>query len=306
MQLYRSTLRLRSASASAWRADTLFGHLCWSLVRREGADFLSELFLPEYRAGQVPVLLSDGFPSGYLPRPRASGWRSAGDRVPKPERVAGYREVKDFLKVRWLTLEQFDQARKGELVSPGPQPKGYDRVVSKNQIDRLMNTAGGTGGHLYDFAEICLPAVDVFWRIGPGYEVLVRDFLADLEQTGYGKRKSAGYGQIESWSLDPFAGFGDVPQANGFVTLSNFVPQGSDPTDGFWMTTVKYGKLGEEGAVSGHPFKRPLIQLESGSCFYDTPVRDWYGRLVTEVAADPQVVQYAYAFPLPMRLPDRS
>jgi hypothetical protein len=32
-------------------------------------------------------------------------------------------------------------------------------------------------------------------------------------------------------------------------------------------------------------------------------VRDWYGRLVPVVAADPRVVQYGYAFPVPMRLP---
>ena len=79
MRTYRSILELRSASASRWQADTLFGHLCWSLVRREGEDFLTELFLPEYRRGSPPVVLSDGFPSGFVTRPRAAPWvRSRG------------------------------------------------------------------------------------------------------------------------------------------------------------------------------------------------------------------------------------
>ena len=80
----------------------------------------------------------------------------------------------------------------------------------------------------------------------------------------------------------------------------------SDPTEGYWGTAVKYGKLGEEGAASPQPFKRPLIRLTPGSCFYCAgEARLWYGRLVPGVATDSRVVQYAYAFPVGMRLPDR-
>jgi CRISPR-associated protein Csm4 len=308
MLLYRSTFHLHSACASAWQADTLFGHLCWSLVRREGEDFLTELFLEEYRAGNPPVLLSDGFPSGYLPRPRVVVPRMS-DVVPmsKVERITSYRDVKDRLKARWLSLDEFNRVCRGEAVAPvAEQPEQFERVVSKNQIDRLTDTAGGTGGKLYDFTEFCFPAVDVYWRIAPAYEALVREFLDDLQRTGYGKRKSVGYGDIASCSLAPFDGFSEVPHANGFVTLSNFVPDALDPTDGFWMTTVKYGKLGEDAATGRHPFKRPIIQLQASSCFYDASPREWYGRLVANVAVDPRVVQYAYAFPVPMALPPKQ
>ena len=167
MQLYRSTLTLRSASASAWQADMLFGHLCWSLVRRQGEEFLTEL-LSEYRSGNPPVLLSDGFPSGYLPRPRAGARGETGEQLPKRERVERYREVKDQIKARWLTLDEFNHACNGEFVMP-KKFEPSERVVSKNQIDRLTNTAGGKSGQLYDFTEFCLLAVDVYWRIADGY-----------------------------------------------------------------------------------------------------------------------------------------
>ena len=200
-----------------------------------------------------------------------------GEQLAKQERINNFRAVKDYLKARWLTLAEFNQAQRGELVTPGPQAEASDRVVSKNQIDRLTNTAGGTGGKLYDFTEFCLSAVDVYWRITDGYEELVKDFLADLYQTGYGKRKSVGYGQLASVpALEPFDGFTEVADANGFVTLSNFVPA-NRPHGRILDDGVKYGRLGKEAAASAPPFKRPLIQLEAGSCFYDVPMREWYG-----------------------------
>jgi CRISPR-associated protein Csm4 len=304
MGLYRSTVRLRSASASLWQADTLFGHLCWSLVRREGEEFLTALFLAEYRAGRPPVLISDGFPEGYLPRPRVGAPAPAAQPQAKAARIAGYRQIKDRLKARWLTVDEFNRSCRGELVAPGRQPEPPTRTVSKNQIDRLTNTAGGEAGMLYDFTEFCLAAVDVYWSVADGYVSVVQAFLEDLKRTGYGKRRSVGYGQIDAVEFAPFNGFAAVPDANGFMTLSNFIPAAADPTDGFWTTQVKYGKLGEDGAVGGQPFKRPLIQLAAGSCFYDRTARHWYGRLVPAVAADPTVVQYGYAFPVRVRLPE--
>ncbi|MBZ0168247.1 MAG: hypothetical protein K8F29_02235 [Kofleriaceae bacterium] len=275
-------------------------------MRRKGAEFLTEIWLDEYRVRKPPVLISDGFPSGWLPRPRIGTQEDRGALPLKAGRIREYRAIKDHLKARWLTLDEFTRARKAEFVLPLVQPDEATRTVSKNQISRLTNTTGDAGGGLYDLMELCLQAVDVYWRIADGYEELVRDFLIDLQKTGYGKRKSVGYGEIESFAFEQFDGFVDVPEANGFVTLSRFVPAVSDPRDGFWATAVKYGKLGEEGAVSGQPFKRPLVQLVLGSCFYDAPVRGWYGRLVTDVSVDSDVVQYGYAFPVPLRLPERT
>jgi CRISPR-associated protein Csm4 len=305
MRLYRSTLTLSSASATPWHADTLFGHLCWSLLRREGEDFLTELVLQEYSENRPPILLSDGFPSGFLPRPRVSPGTLAAPTSRKFDRVHAYRAVKDELDASWLQIAEFEELIRGHHVTPSRQPELHERIVTKNQIDRSTDTAGGLGGALFEFEEICLSSVDVYWGIAEGYEALVESFLSDLRFTGYGKRRTVGYGAVESWTFEPFGGFGKVPDSNGFVTLCNFVPAQSDPRSGMWMTTVKYGKLGDEFASTARPFKRPLLQLVAGSCFYDTPVRDWYGRLIGDIAADNRVVQYAFAFPVAMKLPAR-
>lgn len=312
MRTYRTTLTLSSASASKWQADTLWGHLCWSLVRHQGEESLQD-FLEYYEEGLPPVLLSDGFPVTdgpeaefhWLPRPRVAGLPlHAQAPARKADRVKEYRDRKRAAKAEWLTTEQFEKVRGGNCnVSPTSQPADTLRSVSKNRIDRITNTAGGGGGALFDFEERWQRRIDVYWSIEEGFESLVRNFLEGLYRTGYGKRKSVGYGQLlEVPALEPFDGFHDLKNANGFVTLSNFVPAKNDPVAGVWEAVVKYGKLGEEKAVAGQPFKRPLIQLAAGSCFCDTPVRDYYGRLVAGVATDEKVVQYGFALPVPMRI----
>ena len=66
---------------------------------------------------------------------------------------------------------------------------------------------------------------------------------------------------------------------------------------------MKYGKLGEAFASDVNPFKKPLIMLDAGAVFYDSPCREWYGRLVEGISpARETVAQYGFALPVPMRL----
>jgi CRISPR-associated protein Csm4 len=203
-----------------------------------------------------------------------------------------------------LTLDEFNKARRGEAVIPSLTEEEIEkaiqpRAITKNWINRATDTAGDP----YDLRGLVLPRIAIYWRIEQSSLPLVRDFLADLKETGYGKRKSIGYGQIDSFTEpEEFRGFADVPDANGFVTLSRFVPSPNDPTDGFWNTVVKYGKLGEELATSGNPFKRPLIQLACGSCFRDSMQREWYGQLIGGLSNREEVKHYGFAFPVMMRL----
>jgi len=317
VKLYRSRLTLRSASASHWQADTIFGHLCWHIARWHDESRLNDL-LEQCRRGKPPALLSDGFPRDYMPRPilpRAG----APQHLSKADRVKHHFDVKFAGQSEWLTLEGFNQLRRGETMTSLLKEKDVElaagsRSISKNQVDRRTNTAGGDGGKLFDFVETILPEVTIYWRIEDDWEKTVGDFLEDLKASGYGKRKSVGYGQIESFTFEEFHGLDETPpRANGFISLSRFVPAPNDPTDGYWDIAVKYGKLGEELAVSGRPFKRPLIQLECGSCFFDEVKPDWvnrwYGRLVDGVVTQDQeklygfeVKQYGFAFLVPMRI----
>jgi CRISPR-associated protein Csm4 len=304
----RLRLTLRSVTTSAWQADTFFGHLCWALVRREGEEAL-RAFLSLYDQGQPPLVLSNGFPGDLLPRPILPPLPS-NSALPIADRIRQARMNKDAAQVGYLSLEEFNRVRQGERTTPKPKAGMQHRVTMKNQISRLTGTTGEEG-QLYPQEESYASPDDrgqsrvtFYLRITPEFLGLFRALVEQVVEEGYGKRKTVGYGEIADWKLEPFEGFEQIIEADGFVSLSNFVPARDDPRDGYWQMLVKYGKLGEELATSDNPFKRPLVMLAAGSCFHHAPVRPWYGRLVHKISpAHPKVVQYGLAFALPIRFP---
>ncbi len=180
-------------------------------------------------------------------------------------------------------------------------------MTLKNQINRLTSTTAGeedTGGHLFSFSQYRWKYVSIYARIADDFVETARQLFQYLGQSGYGKRKSVGYGQLSLLEFKEFTGFSSPPDANGFISLSNFVPAANDPAQGYWQVLVKYGKLGEELATSENPFKKPLIMFTAGSCFYDSPCKEYYGRLVKNLTTVSQkVAQYGLALALPIKLP---
>ena len=303
MDTYRLRITLAGPTATPWQADTPWGHLCWALLRRRGEPALTD-YLAGYRAGEPPLVLSDGYPQGRLPRPLLPPPAVSGD---KRAAILAARRAKAAAGTL-VDLDTFDRIRRNpHSAIRNPQsaiePSAQRRVlVQRNQIDRRTNTAGGEGGALFSVEEYHAALVDVYLRLAGGALPLLRELLADLQQEGYGKRRVVGYGAIAAWDVAPFDGFASFPEADAFLTLCRFVPAADDPADGMWRTAVKVGTVGGETAT---PFKRPLILLTAGAWFRAPGGgREWYGRLVGDVsAAHPEVVQYGLAFPVPMRAP---
>jgi len=298
----------------------LFGHLCWLIRYEEGAAALDEL-LAHYRRGAPPLLLSNGFPNGWLPRPLLPDARRP-ERGDKRAQVAALEAAREARSIRWVGLADFDALRRGSTAIPVARPAlGPTRIVLKNQINRLTGSITPSdetaqGGSLYHVDELAFVDTTGVRRAGLDVAVYVRaaderwaeraeDLLGRLARGGYGAKKSAGYGHFDLASWERFEGFDSPPEgANGFISLSNWVPARADPIAGYYATLVKYGKLGEELANVENPFKFPLTMLAAGSAFYaDAPIRDWYGRLVEGIVpAEPHVVQYGYAFAVPAQL----
>ena len=289
-QDYKLTLSLQSAYGTKWQADTIFGHLCWAIVREFGEKELDK-FLEYYKEGKPLFLISNGFPKEIDPQKLA---------IEPPKKISEDYEqaLEDFRKER---------AKKS-------QPKEIDdRVLFKNTINRITGTTGKGDGSLYDFYEMYQDEVVIYHRVfgDDQKQSETIDFLNKLweviENTGFGKRKSIGYGNFKIESFEKFD-FGSPAkkEADAFVSLSNFVPAKDDPTDGNWDMFVKYGKLGEEMNYNPtSPFKKPIIFLKAGSTFkYNGDKRDFYGRLVEGVSyymAD-KIVQYGFAYPVPIKL----
>ena len=321
MLVYRARLRPESATLSPWQADMLFGHICWLINYERGEAELIDL-LNQYRQGEPPVLFSDGFPSDLLPRPVMPSSTPGTDRA-RDAQMAAMRAAKEAQDIRWMNLDDFEKLRRGERIMPRLALKlKSSRTVLKNQINRLT---GGTtaieedagGGNLYSATELFYLETSGITPTPLNVSIYIKaqdekwgewahEILGLLSRSGYGAKKSAGYGQFKVIGWERFEHFeAEIPQVNGFISLSNWVPASNDPVNGYYTTLIKYGKLGEALANSENPFKFPLTMVSAGSCFLaDPPVREWYGRLVNNIApADPRVVQYGYAFAVPAYFP---
>ncbi len=321
MQTYRVRLRPRSATLSPWQADTLFGHWCWLTLYEEGEAKL-RTFLDPYKAGEPPIVLSNGFPDNWLPRPILPPRLRAPSRK-KTDQVEAMQAAKAGKDVRFVSLDEFNALCQGDEVllttSPGVV---MQRSELKNRINRLTGTTASfeiegeeVGGTLFDRQELAYVDRSGLFPVPLDVSIYVKvadeesatkaeDLFRRLARSGYGAKKAVGYGQFEVAEFERFDGFAELDDANGFVSLANWVPARGDPRIGFYNTLVKYGKLGEELAVSENPFKFPLTMLAAGSSFYvEGEVKEYYGRLVPGIApAAPEVMQYGYAFAVPVRL----
>jgi CRISPR-associated protein Csm4 len=314
MDTYKLILRQRSPTLTRWQADTLFGHLCWTLRYRDGAKVLRE-FLARYEAGEPPLLLSNGFPGDLLPRPiqPAHGLLATSDRLTRLEQAAAVRRARD---VAYVAPEEFECARRGERVVPRRREVERTRTVFKNQISRLTGTTGGEG-QLYSVdeqafgnwrAKTLLPVTIYVRTATEQWASEIEALFQLMAHGGYGAKKSVGYGHFEVAGIEPFA-FESIDDANGFITLSNFVPATDDPLDGYYERLVKYGKLGEEYTLLPNPFKKPLLMFTAGSSFMVRKPKPFYGRLIRglpniEIAED--VVQYGLAFDVPVQIKNRQ
>jgi len=313
-------IRPTSPWLTPWQADTLLGHFCWLLARFEGEAALRK-FLEPFLAGTPRIVLSDGMLADRLVAP-----------LSLPFLYEDPEAIREARSRRWLSIEQFNQARQGRPVDlaedlatadqPAPRHAGtidWEPVSSMHVgIDR--RTLNASPGLLYSLHGYCLPAgyqAVRFYVWAADQEALepLHRLFKMLSLEGYGKRKTVGFGAFEvPQEPQPFTQFPEVPDADAVVSLSNFVPAASDPAaDGLWKILIKFGRLGEHRSAWPQPFKRSLRMLQAGSVLKlhdDQRPPAFLGRAISGLSIKPDGspgddVQICYGLALPCRWPHR-
>jgi CRISPR type III-A-associated RAMP protein Csm4 len=188
-------------------------------------------------------------------------------------------------RARWIQSDCIARAQRGEMhnTSDLVTDHGIHSFVQlRNTIGRASNTTSNGGGLFGDslYAVNGEAELSVYVRVIDGFNGRLLTLFRELEHTGFGSDTSIGKGQFEIASdFEPQPQLDSVPDANGVVVLSTFQPAASDPTDGYWETFTKYGKLGPDFGLE-NVFKRPLVMLRPGACFRDSP-RAFVGRAVS-------------------------
>lgn len=266
--LYRATLALHSPLGTPLAGDTLFGHLCWALREAKGTAELTRQ-LEGYTSGKPWLVVSDGFPAGYLPKPTVP--QHFAPQVDPSARKAAK-------KNNWVASESTNRDLPGLLACAVTDETAYGAapmaaMQSHNTLDRLTGTTGEA-----PFAPYTMPlmfhsagqCIDVYFvleeeRISA---TEVTGFLSAVGAMGFGRDASAGLGKfsVAAFVQTPLV---PHPHANAYWTLAPCAPQGQNFDGGasYWRALTRFGRHGNAHALAGNPFKTPVLLASTGAVF---------------------------------------
>ena len=285
MKTIAFTVTPQSPFGTPLAGDTLFGQLCWVLLYQQGEERL-EALLEGYTRGQPFAVISDAFPTGYVPRPTVpvSLLATAND----------VRDRKALKAKQWLPLDAVRQPSSHWLASLAADPAGsvaekpanakserekrrfvQTQLQMHNQIDRRTGTTGeGEEGFAPFASNQWWYAEDATLDIHVCYDperieadVLV-EALRTIGQTGYGADASIGLGRfrLQAQERSPLT---PSEHANAWLTLAPCVPQkqGFVPEASWYQVCTRFGRHGNIGALNPNPFKNPVLMARSGAVF---------------------------------------
>ena len=326
-ETYKLQLKQKTGLLTKLHSDTIFGHFCWRLRETLGENKLAEL-LEMYGQNNPVFTLSGGilerdnelfFPKPLLQTPYQM------QAVNKHERIKSFLELKEQKDKKFITGKQLDlyinnrtdeykKSFSDEYHSKLKYPSLTDYVRMHVQIDRQSLTA--LDENLYSTAPqytdkdttvaILIKVIDKQYfdnnKLG--------DILKFIFELGFGSKKSSGYGEFEVGEIESFNRLNEPEDSNGFIALGNYLPSESDEiTDQYYDTNVKYGRMGEEYASGLNPFKKPILFLTAGSCFFTGVKREFYGRCTnTSEISDSKanVIQCGMPFTLRARFSNKD
>lgn len=330
---YTILITLKSPIVTRFQSDTIFGHICWAIRFLNGESSKKlDAFLNSFDDNKnPPLLVSNGFPRGYLPKPIIQPIKQeeletvveTGDRIENSSKIKhiknmAYIATSDFrlLQKEKLTPIKLFKAMFGRYDSIASDlNKVQSSLVQHNTINRIEGTVKIGGLYtqeefFYDFEDKSSVIFEIYLKTNFFIKKELNIIFEYIKASGFGKDKSTGKGYFDFEIKEGI----DLPEAenpNAFMTLSSYIPAKMDPVKGYYKTFLKFGKLGGLYAkgtteVGGNPFKKPLIMFSAGSTFYDSDFSygKAYGSLLNDVHPNNKIRHYALAFPIGIHLED--
>lgn len=266
--IYRFTIAPESAVGTPFRSDTLFGHACWTVKMYYDAKRFDE-FLNGAAAQKPELVFSDGFPSGWLPKPlfpKTQNIQCTKDDYPKVKKKlkrlwVRYEDIGNFFSETYLKNDEKDSKEYSD------QPK--EQAVLHNVIDRMTGTSLSENG-LYSQEKSWYGGiwenVDIYVSTEWDREN-VDNFLKKMFEIGYGRDQTVGMGKI-AISKSPQKVTFPQSETDLYLSLSRAVPcDNAVLKESFYKIETKYGKVWNGLENQKSPFKKPVIQTVPGSVF---------------------------------------
>ncbi|TXG83034.1 MAG: CRISPR-associated protein Csm7 [Sphingomonadales bacterium] len=261
------TIALESDLGTPLRGDTLFGQLCWALRLRHGESVLNEL-LADYTHGRPFLVVSDGLPQGFVPKPELP----APMLDPEPLDVFSRRKAwskRKYLPAQVLAAPLVDAYRSDEL---DHSPEILDETLqAHNTIDRLTGTTGTGIFAPYQTARLARMRSEARFeivalvdpqRLAPSDLV---QLFEDISTTGYGRDASIGLGKFKVIDA-PGTALAQLNADNAWLALAPSAPprESLDLARSYWRPFTRFGRHGGP-AFAGSVFKRPVLMADTGA-----------------------------------------
>ena len=252
MTLYKTAITPKSNFTTPLKGDTLFGQICWAIRYVLGEDRLNELL--NIYDKEPFLIVSDGFASGYLPKPSM------------PSHLLGENLdlKKENRKKIWLSIEDLQSGNFKNAKTSGEI--GYEltkNATIKNSINYLTFTTDDSGKFApYALVEMKFSKQDIYFLLDDRFKLDELEKALDVvSKSGYGKRASIGKGAFEYSTFEKVA---IKKSSNAFMTLSPVVIDDENLKEFFYEPFTRFGKHGG-GLANTNPFKSPILMADSSS-----------------------------------------
>jgi len=296
MKLYKVPITPISHFATKLKGDTLFGQMCWTIAYSFGQKKLIEL-LNNYRENKRPFLIvSDAFPSKYLPKPKMpSRFLKEKSEDKKLNRKKLWLKLDDLLEGR------YQEARSDKEIENGDR----DDITIHNALNyKTFHT--GEGFDPYGLTISKLDKKDIYILLDEsqfGFEEF-KVALKLLSDMGYGKKASVGKGRFE-FDKDEIEEIKLNSSSKVFMTLSPFSPKGLNLKNIYYEPFTRFGKFGANRAYK-NAFKKPIILADVASVIEFDEVKEYQylGHAISRLSDIPEysdTVHQGYSIVLPLK-----
>ncbi len=321
-QDYTINIAMTSALITPLQSDTLFGHICWAVhyLNWAGRENKLQSFLNAFTwNANPPLLISNGFPQGYLCKPILPPitQKELDDLSEQSARVQNAHVFKSIKQLSYIHKDDFKSLQEIEISGQilfermYRNFEVYNRIIDRkavavqhNTVNRASNRVdSGLYSERSNFFRPCENSFEVYLRTSFFSKEEVSRIFEFISIQGYGKKKSFGKGAF-TFNIADGIDIKHAENPNAFMTLSHYMPRENDPVNGYYLPVLKFGKLGGEFAKR-YPFKKPLLMFSAGSVFEDPGFTEdkIYGRLVDDIHKyKPEIQQFAFAFPIGIRI----
>ncbi len=290
MKLYKTTITPLSNFATSLKGDTLFGQMCWAIRYTFGNEKL-ECLLANYE--DYPFLVvSDGFASGYLPKPSLPSSLLGEDSDKK----------KENRKNIWLTLSQLQNGEFNKAITDEIAGNKIKTVATvKNSLNYKTFTTDDSGTFSpYSENESAISPKDIYFLVSDDFskDELIQT-LQTISQMGFGKNASIGKGFFSFSELEEVK---LIKSSNTFITLAPSVLEGQNIKNSYYEPFTRFGKHGAELANT-NPFKKPILMANSGAVvvFEEVYTKPHIGKAIKGHSSHENTVHQGYAILIPTK-----